>query len=101
VSDPATPLDAWRERAANGALSADDLHAVIGHMRRGNADRVRAAAIGIAAAYVQATADPQVVIELIQIAESKDAADDAVRTDAVRALAKATGYHGQRVQLDL
>ena len=37
----------------------------------------------------------------VPIAESKHPADDAVRTDAVRALAKATEYKGQPVHFDL
>lgn len=101
MSGPRSPLEELRERARAGALSAEELHVVIGHLRRGNTQRVRAAAIDIAAAYVAATGDPHVVIELIQIAESKDAEDDPVRTDAVRALAKATDYRGQRVQFEL
>ena len=94
-------LDDLRDRARKGALGADELHMIVGHMQRGNADRVRALAIEVAGLHVAATDDAAVTIELIAIAESRDDADENVRTDAVRALARGTGYHGQRVVLDL
>jgi hypothetical protein len=97
----ALDIDELRRRARDGALTADDLHMIAGHMQRGNAERVRALAISVAAEHVAVTDDPAMVIELIAIAESRDDEDAAVRTDAVRALAKATGYRGQRVVMDL
>ncbi len=101
MTSPRQALDDLRRRAREGALTPDERHAVIGHMQRGNADPVRAAAISVAAACIETRADAELVVELIKIAESKDAADDAVRTDAVRALAKATEYKGQPVRFEL
>ena len=73
---------------------------IVGHMQRGNDDRVRALAIGVAAEHVAVTDDPAMIVELIAIAESREDGDAVVRTDAVRALAKATGYRGQRVSFE-
>jgi HEAT repeat protein len=94
-------LDDLRVRARDGALNADELHMIAGHMQRGNDGHVRSLAIEIAGLHVAATGDPALTIELIAIAESRDEADEPVRADAVRALARGTGYHGQRVVMDL
>ena len=64
TSARADPLDDLRRRARNGALTPDERHAVIGHMRRGNANPVRAAAISVAAACVEARSDAELVVEL-------------------------------------
>jgi hypothetical protein len=94
-------LDELRRRARAGELTPDDLHAIIGHIQRGNPDRVRSVAIAVAGDYLAMQTDAALTVELIQIAESNDTADDCVRTEAIRALAKATDYKGQRVHFDL
>ena len=58
---------------------------------------VRRAAIGIAGAYLASASDTELMFDLIRISEQEP--DEAARTAAVRALARATGYHGRPVDL--
>jgi hypothetical protein len=98
---PDTILAGLEERAHHGALTPDDVHFVIHHLGPHNPPRARVRALEIAAAHLRATADAMIIVELIRIAEDPDEEDADVRTAAIRALAAATGYHGQRMHVDL
>ncbi len=58
---------------------------------------VRRAAIAIAGAHLASHNDSELMFDLIRISE--DEPDQATRTAAVRALARATGYHGRPVDV--
>ncbi|MGH7622681.1 MAG: hypothetical protein ACREMU_10115 [Gemmatimonadaceae bacterium] len=60
---------------------------------------VQRAAITIAGEVLASQTDTELMFDLIRLSE--DAADDATRGAAVRALARATGYHGRPVDLRL
>lgn len=94
-------LDDLRQRARNGALTPDDVHMIAGHLQHEQPARVRALALDVAAEAVDAATIPELIVELIAIAESRDAADESLRTTAIRALAKTTAYKGQPLHLDL
>jgi hypothetical protein len=90
-----------RSRARDGALTPDDVHVIAGHLQGGQPTRVRALALDVAAEAIAAATIAELIVELIAIAESRDAADEPLRTTAIRALAKTTAYKGQPLQLDL
>ena len=58
---------------------------------------VRRAAIAIAGEHLASHSDTELMFDLIRMSE--DEPDDATRTAAVRALARATGYRGRPVDL--
>ena len=58
---------------------------------------VRCAAIDIAGEHLVSHSDTELMFDLIRLSE--DEPDDATRTAAVRALARATGYRGRPVDL--
>jgi hypothetical protein len=60
---------------------------------------VRRAAIAVAGELLTGHTDTELMFDLIRISE--DEADEPTRTAAVRALARATGYHGRPVDLHI
>ena len=91
-------IDALRARAQAGDLTSDELTLIARHLHAHQPARVREAAIGIAGAYLERGSNADLMFELIRISEDDT---DSAQTAAVRALARATGYHGKPVQLDL
>lgn len=97
-------LEDLRRRAAEGALTPDEVALVTRHLHPHQPLAAREAAIGIARVYLATASgvasEPLLLFELIRISED-DAEPDDVRTAAVRALASATGYHGKPIDLSL
>jgi hypothetical protein len=60
---------------------------------------VRRAAIAIAGQHLASHSDTELMFDIIRVSE--DEPDDATRTAAVRALARATGYRGRPVDLNI
>lgn len=79
----------------------DAVHLFIRGVAWDEHDRLRTRAIAIAGAWLADNEDLPLLYELIDIAERGEHASDAVRGAAVRALARATGYHGKPVRFDL
>lgn len=88
-----SPLESLRQRARDGALTPHDVHFLHHHLADGTPDAARIAAIEVAGAFLRVREGPALILRLIEIAEGSDS--PVQRTAAVKALAGATGYHGQ------
>lgn len=87
-------------QARAGDLSGDDIQLVARHLHRHQDPAVREAAVRVAGAYLERRSHAQLLYALIAISE--DAQEpEGIRAVAVRALARATGYRGKPVRLDL
>lgn len=94
-------LDVLCRHWARTAAYLDAVHLFARGVDWDGGDRLRLAAIRIAGDWLQEHDDLPLLYELIDIAERGDGASDAVRDAAVRALARATGYRGKPISLDL
>jgi len=101
VAIAAAALDLLCRRWSRTAEYLDAVHLFVRGVAWDEGDRLRLAAIAIAGAWLQEREDLPLLYELIDIAERGDGASDAVRDGAVRALARATGYRGKPISLDL
>jgi hypothetical protein len=89
-----------RERARAGALTAEEIELVARHLHGHQPDLVREAAIALAGDFLECTSHGELLYALIAISDDAEE-PDAVRMAAARALARATGYRGKLVRLDL
>ena len=93
-------LDDLRRRSSTGNLTPDEVALVARHLHPHQPEQARAAAIEIAREYLAVASAPMLLFELIRISED-DAEPQALRMAAVRALARATGYHGKPMSVEL
>ncbi len=97
-------IEDLERRARGGAITTAELEMVRVHLcpaDPSSRQMARKRAIAIAGAYLEHASDVGLIFELIRIAEDSDEPDAAVKDAAVRALARATGYRGQPVRMDL
>lgn len=91
-------IEELRQRARSGDLTTLEVGLVREHLRAPHAAAVRRMAAAVAGDYLAVTSEATLLLELVRIAED---AGDEIGADAARALARATGYHGKPVQIDL
>ncbi len=87
--------------ARAGTLTPAQVESIHEHLAPDTPLPARLLATRAAAAWIAQHEDPVLLLELIRIAEDRDPALDELRDVAVRALARATGYHGRPVRLEL
>ncbi len=94
-------LDTLRHRAKSGDLTPDEIALVRQHLHEHQPEAIRRAALAIAGDYLEASSDASLMFDLIRLSEDEAPENEAIRTDVVRALARATGYRGQTVTFEL
>jgi hypothetical protein len=87
--------------AREGTLTPAQVESIHEHLTPDTPLPARRLATRAAAAWIAHHDDPALTLELIRIAENRDPALEELRDVAVRALAKATGYHGRPVRFEL
>lgn len=91
-------IEELRQRAIAGQLTPLEIGLVKEHLHAPHAAAVRRMAAAVAGDYLAATSEATLMLELVRIAED---GTDEIGADAARALARATGYHGKPVEIDL
>lgn len=94
-------LDDLRLRAKSGDLTPDEIALVRQHLHEHQPKAVRCAALAIAGDYLETQSNAALMFDLIRLSEDEASENEAIRTDVVRALARATGYRGRSVTFDL
>ena len=95
------PLEDLRQRAKSGDLTPDEIALVRQHLHEHQPEPVRRAALTIASDYLEQHSDAALMFDLIRLSEDEAPENEHIRTDVVRALARATNYRGRPVQFDL